>query len=57
MAAANRQVVADGGVEMSLPRSDHQHGESMDENDECEECLAEFPCWECVLTGARELPE
>jgi len=55
--AANRQVAADGGVETSSRRPDHQQGESVEEDDECEECLEEFPCWECVRTGARELPE
>jgi len=57
MDAANRQVVADGGVETSSRRPDHQQGQSADEDDECEECLEEFPCWECVRTGVRALPE
>jgi len=55
--AANRQVAADGGVETSVGRARQEHGQSMDEDDECAECLEEFPCWECVRTGARALPE
>ncbi|MFC6974790.1 SWIM zinc finger family protein [Halomicroarcula sp. GCM10025709] len=55
--AANRQVVADGGVETSAGRANHQQGESVDEDDGCETCLEEFPCWECVRTGVRALPE
>jgi len=56
MAAANRQVVADGGVETSSKRPSHQQEQSV-EDDECEECLEDFPCWECVRTGVRPLPE
>ncbi|ELZ27046.1 zinc finger SWIM domain protein [Halogeometricum pallidum JCM 14848] len=44
-------VVADGG---------QQHGTlgSKTEADEsCLECLDDFPCWECVKTGRRELPD
>ncbi|MFC6974795.1 SWIM zinc finger family protein [Halomicroarcula sp. GCM10025709] len=55
--AANRQVVADGGVETAAGRASQEERQSVDEDDECEECLEEFPCWECVRTGARALPE
>jgi uncharacterized Zn finger protein len=57
MAAANRQVVPDGGVETSSSQSRHQQEQLMQRDDECEECLEYFPCWECVRTGARSLPE
>ena len=55
--AANRQVVADGGVERLQGRAGHPGGTGEEEDDECEACLEEFPCWECVRTGAKELPE
>jgi len=54
--AANRQVAADGGVETSAGLASQQQGQQ-EEEDNCEECLEEFPCWECVRTGARVLPE
>lgn len=43
-------VVADGG---------QQHGPSAGTavDEPCSECLDEFPCWECVETGRRELPD
>lgn len=52
--AANRQVAADGGVETATGLSSQQEGQQ--EEDNCEECLDEFPCWECVRTGERALP-
>lgn len=26
------------------------------ENDDCDDLSGDFPCWECVRTGKREVP-
>lgn len=44
-------VVADGGQQPRTPRSESEADEP------CPECLDEFPCWECVKTGRRDLPD
>ncbi|MFC7044801.1 SWIM zinc finger family protein [Halobacteriaceae archaeon GCM10025711] len=49
-AATNQDVVADGGTVAGEPDKDE-----VDDCD-CGELLGEFPCWECVRTGRRELP-
>ena len=51
MAAATRQVAADGGTVVD-------EGEpAEDDDEECADCIGDFPCWECVRTGRREMPE
>ena len=49
-ACATAQVVADGGSEVH---------ESAKDGNSCSECtaLGDFPCWECVRTGRKELPD
>ncbi|WP_135365018.1 SWIM zinc finger family protein [Halosimplex halophilum] len=34
-----------------------QDGRDVRDEEECSECIGEFPCWECVRTGRKELPE
>jgi hypothetical protein len=48
-ACATAQIVADGGNEMD---------KSVADPEPCPECtaLGDFPCWECVRTGRKELP-
>jgi hypothetical protein len=52
MAAATRQVAADGGTVVEEAGS----AEDVDV-EECEYCIGDFPCWESVRTGKRELPD
>ncbi|NHN48004.1 SWIM zinc finger family protein [Halostella sp. JP-L12] len=61
-AAIHQQVATDGGA----TATDDTAGESDETTDEkrsgdaancdCEELAGDFPCWECVRTGRRELP-
>lgn len=48
--ACRTDLLADGGTEVR---------EQVEESDSCPECtaLGDFPCWECVRTGRRYLPE
>jgi uncharacterized Zn finger protein len=50
LAAATRQVAADGGTVVD-------DGEPAEDDEECADCIGDFPCWECVRTGRREMPE
>ena len=62
--ASERAVAADGGqvgpaepVAEDTP-STECGGSDPDPNVvECEDCLDDFPCWECVRTGRKSLPE
>lgn len=68
-AAVAEQVAADGGtVEPAAGHADvpDQDAESQTEEsteneaEACSECAGlsgDFPCWECVRTGRREIPE
>ncbi|QLH79827.1 SWIM zinc finger family protein [Halosimplex rubrum] len=62
-AAADAQsVAADGGrVPSSVadtPDSPSAQDEPAAPTDEtCADCIGEFPCWECVRTGRKELPD
>jgi len=66
-ATAEAQVVAaDGGLPestMSAPPSPRESPDGTPDDTEnadvpdCEACREEFPCFECVLTGRRDLPE
>ena len=54
--ATQMQLVADGGV-----RTEKTSFESEDDTElpqcDCQHLNDDFPCWECVKTGRRELPE
>ncbi|QLH81301.1 SWIM zinc finger family protein [Halosimplex pelagicum] len=67
----SQPVAADGGqVTSSVGESDTENdsvtntrpGSSQSalaspDDEDCPECLDDFPCWECVRTGRRDLPE
>lgn len=65
-AATRRSVAADGGshvTDVGDP-ADAADGPETPDSDEdepddcaCDELSGEFPCWPCVRTGRRELPE
>jgi len=54
--ATQMQLVADGGV-----RTEKTSLEAGDDTDlpqcDCQHLNDDFPCWECVKTGRRELPD
>jgi hypothetical protein len=57
-----QSVTADGGrvtspVEEKPDADPLQDGRTAHDDVECSECIGEFPCWECVRTGRKELPE
>ncbi|QLH76950.1 SWIM zinc finger family protein [Halosimplex rubrum] len=49
------KVVAPDGGRIDTPADPSENGPVSDE--ECSECLDDFPCWECVRTGKKPLPE
>lgn len=49
-------VAADGGTTTEMQRC-AEEGEEDDEDCGCADLRGEFPCWECVRTGRRALPE
>jgi hypothetical protein len=54
--ATQMQLIADGGLSTEKTPTD------LEDNTEAEECDCQylnddFPCWECVKTGRRDLPE
>ncbi|WP_436927630.1 SWIM zinc finger family protein [Halosimplex amylolyticum] len=63
--STTQPVVADGGRAESTTLSDFETvtdrrtetDESNESADGCDECIGEFPCWECVRTGHEELPD
>ena len=55
--ATKMRAVADGGV---VTDSEHLVDQSSDVDTtqcDCDELPDDFPCWECVRTGRRNLPE
>jgi hypothetical protein len=53
LTAVDQPVVADGGTGSAVPdKPDATDADS----EECSECLDDFPCWECVRNGDRDLP-
>ncbi|QLH77237.1 SWIM zinc finger family protein [Halosimplex rubrum] len=57
----SQSVAADGGRvadrESDDAGSGPTHDGPMDDGEACAECLGEFPCWDCVRTGRKDLPE
>ena len=53
---ATMQLVADGGREVDDHASSAEPEGQPPEGCDCDD-LCEFPCWECVRTGRRNLPE
>jgi hypothetical protein len=61
-------IAADGGLEASEPPTDetdslsepeeeHEYHATVEPQpkDDCEECLTDFPCWECYRTGRVDI--
>jgi uncharacterized Zn finger protein len=51
---AGKPLVTDGGFQTELTSEMLESDE--DEECDCDELAGEFPCWECVRTGKRKLP-
>ncbi|WP_123538183.1 SWIM zinc finger family protein [Halosimplex salinum] len=65
MTTTNQPIVADGGrVDSPTTLSDFETvtdqrtdgDDSAVPTQDCDDCIGEFPCWECVLSGRKELP-
>lgn len=54
--ATQMQLVADGGSPTETTPIDPEDDTAVEECD-CQYLSDDFPCWECVKTGRRELPE
>ena len=54
-AAVAASVAADGGT--TEMQSRHEETDEDVENCDCADLRDEFPCWECVRTGRKDLPE
>ncbi|RXK47036.1 SWIM zinc finger family protein [Halorientalis pallida] len=63
--AATTSIAADGGttgadkrsIEDRISTGHDSPVASETDTDECEECFEDFPCWECVRTGKKPIPE
>jgi hypothetical protein len=61
-ADGSQSIAADGGRVTTPTEEEPGTGPLQDERtardeEECSECIGEFPCWECVRTGRKELSE
>jgi len=63
-AADSSQLVAADGGRVTTPTDEkpstgplQDERTTREEEEECSECIGEFPCWECVRTGRKVLPE
>ena len=54
--AIKMRTVADGGVVADKKRLADQSGDADTAQCDCEGLADNFPCWECVRTGRRNLP-
>jgi len=54
--ATQMQLVADGGVTTESTPLDPEDDTEVEECD-CQYLTDDFPCWECVKTGRRDLPK
>lgn len=57
LTAATTRPVADGGSLSEDSSAERRETEPDDQECDCEGLAEAFPCWECVRTGRRELPE
>jgi hypothetical protein len=55
--ATKAKLLADGGPTVTEERQPDSGGESETEQCDCEKLREGFPCWECVRTGRREMPD
>ncbi|MCO8242988.1 SWIM zinc finger family protein [Haladaptatus sp. AB643] len=57
-AATEHSLVADGGTEVERTHDSDTEDSDTDQPAECEcDELGDFPCWPCVRTGRREIPD
>jgi len=57
-AVTDTQVAADGGSTISTDEDPEADDQTMDDDAcDCVELPGDFPCWDCVRTGKRTLPE
>lgn len=56
-AAVEMQTLADGGTPSPVESDDDRDEDCEESATGCEHLAADFPCWECVRTGRRDLPE
>jgi len=57
-----RTDIAHDADSLSVASGDGQRFDESDSSDDdddatCDECLPSFPCWDCVRTGRKDLPE
>ena len=55
--ATRAELLADGGPIVTEKGQTDSGGESETEQCDCEKLREGFPCWECVRTGRREIPD
>jgi len=56
-AAIHQRVAADGGTAVDDGQTNKNTSEDPRPDDcDCDELANDFPCWECVRTGYRDLP-
>ncbi|WP_083252661.1 SWIM zinc finger family protein [Haladaptatus sp. W1] len=57
-AATDHSLVADGGTQIENNPETHENGSDTDKPADCDcDGLSGFPCWPCVRSGRRVLPE
>ncbi|WP_423743916.1 SWIM zinc finger family protein (plasmid) [Haladaptatus sp. SPP-AMP-3] len=57
-AATNHFLVADGGTQIEKEAETHVEDSDSDQPEDCDcDGLGGFPCWPCVRSGRRDLPE
>ncbi|WP_458208718.1 SWIM zinc finger family protein [Haladaptatus sp. NG-SE-30] len=57
-AATDHSLVADGGTQIETEPETHTDNRDSDQPADCDcDELSGFPCWPCVRSGRRDLPE
>ncbi|WP_458190046.1 SWIM zinc finger family protein [Haladaptatus sp. NG-WS-4] len=57
-AATDHSLVADGGTQIEKESETHVEDSDTDQPADCDcDGLGGFPCWPCVQSGRRDLPE
>ncbi|RDI69591.1 SWIM zinc finger family protein [Halopelagius longus] len=56
-AAQRVQMATDGGVSNTNQTPTEDSEEATPPNCDCDELPDDFPCWECVESGRRDIPE
>jgi len=55
--AASTHIATDGGTSVDEDHAGEVTDIQSENPEECTECLDDFPCWECVRTGRKAIPE